>query len=122
MRLQPVSHITCRNQISILTYPIGQSASQLQKEFKDIRETYNGRYVRLYGACDNAGFYDDVVDAAWDNGLGVHSLIWVSSHRGNPPIYIRSPLHSSASLVAHNGKPDVTPSSPPSTPTPKRAS
>ena len=22
---------------------------------------------------------DDVVDAAWDNGLGVHALIWVSA-------------------------------------------
>ncbi|RPD78317.1 glycoside hydrolase family 17 protein [Lentinus tigrinus ALCF2SS1-7] len=53
-----------------------QSKSQLQKEFADMRKTFNSRYVRLYGACDKKGFYDDVVDAAWDNGLGVHALIW----------------------------------------------
>ncbi|KAH9176339.1 glycoside hydrolase superfamily [Lactarius sanguifluus] len=53
-----------------------QSLSQLQKEFADIRNNFNGRYVRLYGACDREGFYDDVVTAAWDNTLGVHALIW----------------------------------------------
>ncbi|KAH9061297.1 glycoside hydrolase family 17 protein [Lactarius vividus] len=53
-----------------------QSLSQLQKEFADIRTNFNGRYVRLYGACDREGFYDDVVTAAWDNTLGVHALIW----------------------------------------------
>ncbi|KAI0266830.1 glycoside hydrolase superfamily [Gloeopeniophorella convolvens] len=53
-----------------------QSLSQLQKEFADIRNNYNGRYVRLYGACDRNGFYNDVVTAAWDNTLGVHALVW----------------------------------------------
>ncbi|KAF9647816.1 hypothetical protein BDM02DRAFT_3097479 [Thelephora ganbajun] len=53
-----------------------QSASTLKSEFKDIRKRFHGRYVRLYGACDRNGFYDDVVDAAWDAGLGVHALIW----------------------------------------------
>jgi len=53
-----------------------QSAKQLQREFSDIRNRFNSRYVRLYGACDRVGFYDDIVDAAWANGLGVHSLIW----------------------------------------------
>ncbi|EIW86705.1 glycoside hydrolase family 17 protein [Coniophora puteana RWD-64-598 SS2] len=53
-----------------------QSPDQLQKDFADIRNTFNGRYIRLYGACDNQGFYDDVVNAAWDNGLSVHALIW----------------------------------------------
>jgi hypothetical protein len=56
----------------------GQNKSRLQKEFADIRKNFNSRYVRLYGACDNDGFYDAVVDAAWDNGLGVHALVWVS--------------------------------------------
>jgi exo-beta-1,3-glucanase (GH17 family) len=60
-----------------------QSPEQLQKEFKDIRETYNSRYVRLYGTCDNEGFYNDIVDAAWNNGLGVHSLIWFGFTGGN---------------------------------------
>jgi exo-beta-1,3-glucanase (GH17 family) len=53
-----------------------QSASQLMKDFKDIRNTFDSRYVRLYGACDKAGFYDDVVNAAWANTLGVHALVW----------------------------------------------
>ncbi|KAI0344725.1 glycoside hydrolase family 17 protein [Trametopsis cervina] len=53
-----------------------QSPSQLNKEFSDIRNHFRGRYVRLYGFCDNEGFYDDVVEAAWNNGLGVHALIW----------------------------------------------
>ena len=35
---------------------LGQSLSQLQKDFADIRNNFNGRYVRLYGACDNEGF------------------------------------------------------------------
>jgi len=53
-----------------------QSRSQLKSEFQDIRNRFNGRYVRLYGACDRAGFYNDVVEAAWDSGIGVHALIW----------------------------------------------
>ncbi|KAF4620617.1 hypothetical protein D9613_000782 [Agrocybe pediades] len=53
-----------------------QSAEQLLQEFSDIRHHFNSRYVRLYGACDREGFYDDIVNAAWENGLGVHALIW----------------------------------------------
>lgn len=34
----------------------GQSPGQLNAEFADIRNTFNGRYVRLYGFCDNDGF------------------------------------------------------------------
>lgn len=60
-----------------------QSPSQLHKEFQDIRTRFNGRYVRLYGACDRKGFYDDVVNAAWDNSLGVHALIWFGFNGGN---------------------------------------
>lgn len=61
-----------------LTRCAGQTPDQLQKEFADIRNRFHSRYVRLYGACDREGFYDDVIDAAWDNTLGVHALIWVS--------------------------------------------
>lgn len=53
-----------------------QSLKQLKKEFADIRNRFNGRYVRLYGACDRDGFYDDIVEAAWDSTLGVHALVW----------------------------------------------
>ncbi|KAF8151023.1 glycoside hydrolase superfamily [Crassisporium funariophilum] len=50
--------------------------TKLRKEFLDIKQRFKGRYVRLYGACDRSGFYDDVVDAAWGAGIGVHALIW----------------------------------------------
>ncbi|KAH9895001.1 glycoside hydrolase superfamily [Cubamyces lactineus] len=53
-----------------------QSREQLIQEFSDIRNHFNSRYVRLYGACDREGFYDDIVEAAWENTLGVHALIW----------------------------------------------
>ncbi|KAF4598503.1 hypothetical protein EYR38_006907 [Pleurotus pulmonarius] len=53
-----------------------QSPAQLKKEFLDIRNQFKGRYVRLYGFCDRKGFYNDIVDAAWASGLGVHALIW----------------------------------------------
>jgi len=53
-----------------------QSRSQLTREFSDIRNRFKGRYVRLYGACDRKGFYNDVVEAAWSAGIGVHALIW----------------------------------------------
>jgi len=54
----------------------GQTREQLHSDFFDIRHHFNSRYVRLYGACDREGFYDDIVDAAWANTLGVHALIW----------------------------------------------
>lgn len=53
-----------------------QSVAQLKRDFSDIHHRYNGRYIRLYGACDLDGFYDNVVEAAWDVGVGVHALIW----------------------------------------------
>jgi len=60
-----------------------QSASKLQSDFKDIRTRFKGRYIRLYGACDKAGFYDDIIDAAWDNTLGVHALVWFGFDGGS---------------------------------------
>lgn len=53
-----------------------QSLQQLQNDFANMRNTFHSRYVRLYGACDHEGFYDNVIEAAWDNSLGVHALIW----------------------------------------------
>ncbi|KAM5531861.1 hypothetical protein V8D89_014491 [Ganoderma adspersum] len=60
-----------------------QSKSQLNSEFADIRKRFNGRYIRLYGACDNKGFYDNLVEAAYDNGLGVQALIWFGFDGGS---------------------------------------
>ena len=43
--------------LGLCTSPFpGPSLSQLQKDFADIRNTFNGRYVRIYGVCDNPGF------------------------------------------------------------------
>ncbi|KAG5638541.1 hypothetical protein H0H81_012041 [Sphagnurus paluster] len=33
-----------------------QSLTQLRSEFLDVRQRFNGRYIRLYGACDRKGF------------------------------------------------------------------
>lgn len=72
-----------------------QSLKQLKKEFSDIRNHFNSRYVRLYGFCDNDGYYDDVVEAAWANGLGVHALIWFGFDGGDEWIGRRDALFSS---------------------------
>jgi len=69
-----------------LTLSAGQSLQQLKKEFADMRNTFHSRYVRLYGACDREGFYDDIIEVAWDTSLGVHALIWVSLHATCMPI------------------------------------
>ena len=34
----------------------GPSLAQLQTDFANMRKTFNSRYVRLYGTCDNEGF------------------------------------------------------------------
>ena len=35
---------------------VGQSRAQLHREFADIRNHFQSRYVRLYGVCDRDGF------------------------------------------------------------------
>ncbi|KAJ3978554.1 hypothetical protein F5890DRAFT_1395646, partial [Lentinula detonsa] len=58
-----------------------QSLSTLETDFKNIQQRFNGRYIRMYGACDNDGFYDDIIQAAWTVGIGVHALIWFGFDR-----------------------------------------
>ncbi|KAF6759827.1 B-(1-6) glucan synthase [Ephemerocybe angulata] len=53
-----------------------QSLDTLKREFADVRNNFKGRYVRLYGFCDNSGYYNNVIEAAWSAGIGVHALIW----------------------------------------------
>ncbi|KAJ6596040.1 glycoside hydrolase superfamily [Mycena sp. CBHHK59/15] len=53
-----------------------QSLSKLRTDFLKIRQTFKGRYIRMYGSCDRTGFYNDIIDAAWGAGIGVHALIW----------------------------------------------
>ncbi|KAF8896688.1 glycoside hydrolase family 17 protein [Infundibulicybe gibba] len=53
-----------------------QSPSELQRDFHNIKQKFKGRYVRLYGFCDRPEFYNTVVEAAWEAGVGVHALIW----------------------------------------------
>ena len=55
--ITPCEFLTFHTFSVLCTSPfLGQSLAQLQKDFADIRNTFNARYVRLYGACDNAGF------------------------------------------------------------------
>lgn len=49
---------------------------QLLKSFKRMRTEYKARYVRIYGACDNDGYTNEMVNAAWEAGIGVYPLIW----------------------------------------------
>ncbi|KAJ6553572.1 glycoside hydrolase superfamily [Mycena vulgaris] len=56
-----------------------QSLSKLRTDFLKIRQTFKGRYIRMYGFCDRTGercHNNDIVDAAWGAGIGVHALIW----------------------------------------------
>ncbi|KAG2017606.1 hypothetical protein CC2G_007105 [Coprinopsis cinerea AmutBmut pab1-1] len=53
-----------------------QSLDQLRREFTDVRNRFKGRYIRLYGFCDQPGYYNNVIEAAWSAGVGVHALIW----------------------------------------------
>lgn len=91
-----------------LTLSAGQSLQQLKKEFADMRNTFHSRYVRLYGACDREGFYDDVIEAAWCTSLGVHALIWVSLHATCIPISSLLVKASLASMAQFNGLLDAT--------------
>lgn len=34
----------------------GQSLEQLNTDFRNIRQKFNSRYIRLYGFCDNEGY------------------------------------------------------------------
>lgn len=42
--------------LTFIPWHAGQSLSKLRSEFLDIRQKFNGRYVRLYGSCDRKGF------------------------------------------------------------------
>lgn len=52
------------------------SATQIAKDFTRMRKDFNARYVRIYAACDTSGFYDRIVTAAYNAGLGVYAVIW----------------------------------------------
>lgn len=52
------------------------SKSSMTSSFKQMKNSYGARYVRMYATCDRAGFYDDIVDAAYEAGLGIYALVW----------------------------------------------
>lgn len=53
------------------------SQTQMQHDFATMRTQYRARYVRVYGACENNNaFYDRIVAAAYDAGIGVYALVW----------------------------------------------
>ncbi|KAK0448908.1 glycoside hydrolase superfamily [Desarmillaria tabescens] len=60
-----------------------QDFNQLRSEFTDIRQRFNGRYVRIYGACTDLTHNDDVINAAWDAGVGIHALVWFGFDGGD---------------------------------------
>jgi len=60
-----------------------QSLAELKKDFQNIRTKFNGRYIRLYGACDKQGYYNDLVTVAWDTGMGLQPVVWFGYDGGN---------------------------------------
>ncbi|KAF8328395.1 glycoside hydrolase superfamily [Cantharellus anzutake] len=59
------------------------SKTQIQSDFKLMRYMFGARYVRLYASCDNAGFMDIIISAAYNAGIGVYALIWFGFNGGN---------------------------------------
>ncbi|PWN47097.1 glycoside hydrolase family 17 protein [Violaceomyces palustris] len=53
-----------------------QDRSTLSHDFKKMKREYGARYIRLYSSCDKPDFNDDLIEAAWDAGVGLHMLIW----------------------------------------------
>lgn len=49
---------------------------QLTKSFTRMRTNFNARYVRMYGTCDTPGYTDQLIDSAWEAGIGIYPLIW----------------------------------------------
>lgn len=45
-----------RYMLTMLARIAGQSLSQMQREFKDMKTKFKARYVRLYAVCDRKGF------------------------------------------------------------------
>ncbi|KAK0529377.1 hypothetical protein OC834_003716, partial [Tilletia horrida] len=61
------------------------SLKTLRADFKRMRTEFNSRYVRLYSACDDTSrdLNADLITAAWENGLGLHMLIWFGFDGGD---------------------------------------
>ncbi|KAH8919913.1 glycoside hydrolase family 17 protein [Atractiella rhizophila] len=60
------------------SYDVGECKSQaeLAQDFSLMRSKFHARYVRMYGNCDNAGFWDDIIAAATESNVGIYSLVW----------------------------------------------
>jgi exo-beta-1,3-glucanase (GH17 family) len=48
-----------------------------------MRQEFHSRYVRLYGACDSGSFNDDLIESAWEAGVGIYPLIWFGFNSDN---------------------------------------
>ncbi|UZJ57326.1 hypothetical protein CBS101457_006646 [Exobasidium rhododendri] len=55
------------------------SVVQLTKDFQQAKSTFNARYIQIYGVCDDVAYYDNVVEAAWNVGVGVQALLLLGS-------------------------------------------
>jgi exo-beta-1,3-glucanase (GH17 family) len=54
-----------------------QSKSKLVTDFTRMRNQFGARYVRLYSSCEwNDNYFNDVIAAAYQTGIGVYALIW----------------------------------------------
>ncbi|KDN51369.1 glycoside hydrolase family 17 protein [Tilletiaria anomala UBC 951] len=53
-----------------------QSYAQMRSDFMDAKHSFNARYIRIYGACDDDGYWDQIVNVAYEVGIGLHALVW----------------------------------------------
>ncbi|KAJ6457111.1 glycoside hydrolase superfamily [Mycena vitilis] len=60
-----------------------QSPSQLKTDFFEIRNTFKGRYVRMYGFCSKNGACPDVALILIRNAVGLNALIWFGFDGGD---------------------------------------
>lgn len=55
----------------------------MTKDFKRMRKDFDSRYVRPYGGCDKKDFTNQMINAAWDAGVGVYPLVWFGFDGGD---------------------------------------
>ncbi|EJD34978.1 glycoside hydrolase [Auricularia subglabra TFB-10046 SS5] len=78
------------------------SRSQMAKDFKAMRSQYKARYVRIYSACNkNSAFYDQVVAAAYEAGIGVYALVWFGFNGPNDKRWEKQ-LNGLVNTLNHN--------------------
>ncbi|KIJ52657.1 glycoside hydrolase family 17 protein [Sphaerobolus stellatus SS14] len=63
--------------IRIPSVEVCMNSTYLLRDFTRMRTEFNARYVRLYSWCDDdVNFFNDVINAAYQAGIGVYATVW----------------------------------------------